>query len=78
MREKTLAEGIAKTMGLSEAHEEVLRRWDDGGKVGQGACLGDEVRRVAEQRSRCGVSSLRRFGSGAVDVFPRARRAVVG
>lgn len=60
MREKTLAEGIARAMGLGEVHERVLRRWDVGGKVGQGACLGDEVRRVAEQRSLCGVS----FGEG--------------
>lgn len=57
MKEKTLASAIAKAMGLSSAHEGILKGWDDEGKVGQGACLGDEVRRVAELR-RAGRVSL--------------------
>ncbi|KAJ9104309.1 hypothetical protein QFC20_004591 [Naganishia adeliensis] len=51
MQEKTLAGAIAKVMTLSAAHEEILKGWDDDGKVGQGASLGDEVKRVAELRS---------------------------
>jgi hypothetical protein len=56
MKEKTLASAIAKAMGLSSAHEGLLKQWDDEGKAGQGACLGDEVRRVAELRSAGRVS----------------------
>lgn len=63
MKEKTLAAGIVKAMTLSEAYSEILQRWDDDdGKIGQGACLGDEVKKVAEQRSRCLVSLMRYRG----------------
>lgn len=57
MKEKTLASAIAQAMGLSSGHEGILKAWDDEGKVGQGACLGDEVRRVAELRRAGRVSS---------------------
>lgn len=56
MKEKTLAGAIAKVMTFSGAHEEILKGWDDDGKVGQGASLGDEVKRVAELRSSGRVS----------------------
>lgn len=56
MKEKTLAAAIAKVMALSSAHADVLQRWDDDGKIGQGACLGDEVKRVVESRSLGRVS----------------------
>ncbi|GHJ90147.1 hypothetical protein NliqN6_6549 [Naganishia liquefaciens] len=53
LKENSLAEGIAKAMTLSDVHLEALRKWDDDGKVGQRACLGDEVKHVAEQRNLC-------------------------
>jgi hypothetical protein len=62
MKEKTLAGAIAKVMTLSGAHEDILRAWDDDGKVGQGASLGDEVRRVAELRGNGRVSLQFLFG----------------
>ncbi|KAJ9107715.1 hypothetical protein QFC21_001175 [Naganishia friedmannii] len=51
MKEKTLANFIARVMALNDTHASILRNWDDEGKMGQAACLGEEVQKVAQMRA---------------------------
>ncbi|KAJ9115900.1 hypothetical protein QFC22_005043 [Naganishia vaughanmartiniae] len=50
MKEKTLANLIVRVMALNDIHASILRTWDDEGKLGQAACLGEEVQKVAHMR----------------------------
>ncbi|KAJ9121395.1 hypothetical protein QFC24_004733 [Naganishia onofrii] len=50
MKEKTLANSIVKVLTLNDNHASILQSWDDEGKIGQAACLGEEVQKVAQLR----------------------------
>jgi hypothetical protein len=56
MKEKTLANSIVKVMTLNDNHASILQSWDDEGKIGQAACLGEEVQKVAQLRGLSRVS----------------------